>query len=165
MAKKRNQAPRLPEGRASGMFCCRAEQSEDTPSALRLQARFIAQRFDVSLTIACVVAELAFGATRIAHQLIPTLIGDHQKINSSGILILVLDPAVHQCCDRVSRRRLDGHVTPIVLLLPIPKEIIGVWGKHLAYKQANGLQIGHFSTRSMSPVSGQPARSDRFRWP
>jgi hypothetical protein len=63
MAKKRNPAP-LAAGRASKPFCWLAERLEDTPSALRLQARFIARRFDVSSIIAGVVAELAFGASR-----------------------------------------------------------------------------------------------------
>jgi hypothetical protein len=63
MAKKRNPAS-LAAGRASETFCLAAERSEDSPSALRLQARFIARRFDVSSTIADVVAELAFGASR-----------------------------------------------------------------------------------------------------
>ena len=60
--------------------------------------------------------------TRFAHQLMRTLIDDGKKINSSGILNLVLYPAAYHCRDGVSRRRLDRNVTPVVLLLPIPKE-------------------------------------------
>jgi hypothetical protein len=63
MAENRSPAP-LAAARASKALSSADQRSEHIPNRHHFQARFIARRFDVSSTIAGVVAELAFGASR-----------------------------------------------------------------------------------------------------